>query len=422
MEQFKKWAHGKLRWSEQYLKTDMVYLTKSGFWLYSSYAFYTVTAIIISILIGHLIPKDVYGTYTYILSLTSIAGAFSLSGVFSAVTRSIARGYDGSYREGFKAHLKRGVLTFFATAAMGVYYIINDNSQLAQGLFIASIFIPLAQTGSMYGSFFAGKKDFQKNFYFDAITHGTYFLIMAPALFVIQNPVLMVSINLSLHAIVQFVLGFYIYKSIPKEAGAENDIVSYSKHLSVMNIFILIIGQIDKVLVFHYFGSSSLAIYAFATLLPERFRGVMKGVSVLALPKMSERISMGGQPSILSKTLIMSFVSIVLAALYALLAPTIFAILFPQYMSAVPYSQVFALSLVATGSYFSTTSLSAQKATKALYVLNFIFPTTKLLLLFVGIFFWGLWGIILGRVAGAFVETIGGTILTEIINKKRILL
>src|SRR5689334_12787395 len=69
-----------LRWSERYMKTDMVYLAKGSFWLTLGQVAASASGLLLVIGFANLLPKEVYGTYKLILSLAGIIASFSLTG------------------------------------------------------------------------------------------------------------------------------------------------------------------------------------------------------------------------------------------------------------------------------------------------------------------------------------------------------
>ena len=66
----------------------------------------------------------------------------------TAVTRAIARGYEGSLERGFKINLKLGILIFLGGLALTVYYAINENYVLAISFALAGIFIPITSSSA----------------------------------------------------------------------------------------------------------------------------------------------------------------------------------------------------------------------------------------------------------------------------------
>ncbi len=56
-----------LRWSEKYIKTDMIYLVKGGFWLTLGQIISSVSSLLLVIAFANLLPKETYGIYKYFL-------------------------------------------------------------------------------------------------------------------------------------------------------------------------------------------------------------------------------------------------------------------------------------------------------------------------------------------------------------------
>src|SRR5688572_902048 len=119
-----------LRWSEKYLKTDMVYLAKGGFWLTLGQAVSSAAGVLLIIGFANLLPKEAYGTYKYVLSIAGVLAAFSLTGMSVAVTQAVARGMDGMLRVAAKIQLRWGLLVTLAASAFGIYYLANGNREL----------------------------------------------------------------------------------------------------------------------------------------------------------------------------------------------------------------------------------------------------------------------------------------------------
>ncbi|MGH7174938.1 MAG: hypothetical protein ACREGR_01095, partial [Minisyncoccia bacterium] len=84
-----------LRWSEKYTKTDMVYLAGAGFWSNLNFVIVSVFALLLSIAFANFLPKDVFGLYQYLLSLSALLTAITLASMNFAVSQSVARGFEG---------------------------------------------------------------------------------------------------------------------------------------------------------------------------------------------------------------------------------------------------------------------------------------------------------------------------------------
>jgi len=59
-----------LRYSERYTQTDMVYFASGGFWLLLGQFISTISAFLLLIAFANFLPKEVFGTYQYILATT----------------------------------------------------------------------------------------------------------------------------------------------------------------------------------------------------------------------------------------------------------------------------------------------------------------------------------------------------------------
>jgi len=116
-----------LLWSEKYTKIDMVYFVEGGFWVLAGQVASSLAALGLAVAFANLIPKETYGQYKYVLSLASIVGAFSLTGMATAVIQAVARGLDGTLSKAFRLNLKWGVLITAISLAGSLYYFFSGD-------------------------------------------------------------------------------------------------------------------------------------------------------------------------------------------------------------------------------------------------------------------------------------------------------
>ena len=124
-----------LRRSEKYTKTDMVYLAKGGFWLTINQIISISSAFLLSIALANLLPKEIYGQYKCIISIFSILAISTLPGMDTAVTRSIAQGNEGSFKQALKTKMKWGLLGALVSLCFAIYYLLQQLLQLELGLY-----------------------------------------------------------------------------------------------------------------------------------------------------------------------------------------------------------------------------------------------------------------------------------------------
>lgn len=386
-----------LRRSERIFKTDMVYAAQGGFWLTFGHGIATISSFLLAIAFANLLTQEDYGTYKYILSLSGLISSISLSGLSSAVARSVARGFEGSFLESFFLSLRWSALMALSALTLSIYYFINENNTLAIGMLFTGAFAPLIDSGEIYNAFLNGKKAFKVA----SLMRGLRSVITAIFLFIgiliTKNPVALVGIYFVSHAICVAFLFYISYKSFKPNKDIEKDTVRLGKHVSLMNLLSEVADRIDSVLIYHYIGAAELAIYTFSLIIPNNILGLIKNVSTLAIPKFVKQDISKMKSQMLQKSLSLLYITIPITIIYILFAPVIFNVFFPKYIESVIYSQIFAITILMSG-VIPLSALDAHVAIRKKYILSIISNVTKIGLLFVGVYFAGIWGAIFARI------------------------
>ena len=89
--------------------------------------------------------------------------------------------------------------------------------------------------------------------------------------------------------------------------------------------------------------------------------------------------------------------SIVIAS-YILLAPYLYRFLFPAYVVAIPYSQIYAVSLISMIANPAVSYLSAKKKIREQYIRSISIFIFQIIIMALGVIYWGLFGLIIARV------------------------
>lgn len=393
-----------LRWSERYTKTDMLYLAKGGSWLFIGQVVSTLSVFITSIAFANLLPPDVYGIYKYVLSITSILAITTLTGMDSAVTQAVARGYDGSLSQAFRTKLKWGTLGTVASLFIALYYYTQGNLVLALSFCIVAIFTPFNESFDLYNSFLFGKKDFGTQAKYGVLSKILIVSSIVTTLFLTNN----IWIILSVYFMSLFLpSAFFLIKTLRKQKENNNidkDTVSYGKHLSLIGIIGLIAMELDKILIFQNIGATELAIFVLAVAPVDQLKGIMKNLNSLALPKLANQKGEDIKKSINHKILILALITGGIVLVYILLAPIFFKLFFPKYLSSVIYSQILSISLIgAVISSFLYTVLESQKAKEQLYKFNIYGNLFTIILLFPLVLAFGIWGAISARIISRYI-------------------
>lgn len=406
MKKVKEIAYTLLRRSEKYVKTDAVYVASGGFWLAIGTAVTSIITLGLAVAFSHLVPKEVYGNYKYILTLADILGALTLTGISTAVLRAAARKLDGSLKEGFLISLKWS-LPMVALALIGsAYYFYNENTTLGTGLLLIAIFSPIISATGLYNSFLEGKSMFKTKVAFGVLRTGVPAAALLAAIFYSNSALVIVAAFFISHAAIATFLHLITAAKFVQNTETNKETLRLGKHFSVINIVNTVSSQIDKVLIFHFLGGTQLAIYAFATLVPQHVSGVFNNLSTLAFPKFAQKNLKELRASVFEKTWKLGFLILIVIGAYIIAAPYLYQILFPAYVEAAVYSQVGIFILIAVSALFASTALRSTGTVKELHIITTSVSIAKIIILVPAVMWFGLWGAITATVAVKILKTL----------------
>lgn len=411
----KQKLHYILRWSEKYTKTDMVYLASGSLWLSLNKILGVIIAVALSIIYARYLTKDIYGNYRYILSFLGIFGFFSLSGVGTAIVRSVARGFDKTYKVGAK-------IIFFSTfgiTLVGIisslyFFFIQKNPAIAWGVLVGSILIPLVEGTGNFRGYLDGKKAFREKTIINLKAKVFSFLVIISAIALIykmylsplSGTIVLVVAYLLSNAIPNIYYQLKTLKKISPQALVEPQSIRYGLHLTLAKIPQTIAYYLDSILIFYFLGPVNLAVYSFAIAPVEQIKSFINSFSLVAFPKFAvtkvEAIKKT-LPSKLSKFLVGITLIIIT---YIIFAPLFFKTLFPRYLDSILFSQIAIFSLLALPLGFLNYAMEATKRQKAVYLTNTLFPWIQIILIIALIPSYGILGAVVGKVIGRLFNTV----------------
>ncbi len=368
-----------LRKSEKYFKTDMIYLAKGGSWMAIGTVTSGLIALATSVAFANLLPKESYGAFQYILGVMGIFGIMVLSGIDTAVARSVAQGKEGSLMQALITKIRWGIIGGAASGIAGVYYYLQGNHLLGGAFLIAMFFIPLWEAPSLYLNYLQGKKRFDLAVTYETINQFVAAIVMIACLWLTDNILIILTAYLLSWGLMRVISFFIVMRQLPPNDTQDPELIGYGKHLTLMSAVGDISSNIDRVLLWHFLGPAQVAVYIFAQAIPMRISGIVKSINRLAFPKMVMMDPSLLQKTILRKVLLLSVPSALLALLYVALAPLFFSIFFPKYMEAVFFSQLAAIPIVLQPFSLLASSFTAQGKKRALYLYNFGMPVIRVL-------------------------------------------
>lgn len=351
-----------------------------------------ISNLAISVALANYLSPTIYGSYKYIQSMASVISAFSLTQTATVITRSVARGYEGAWKEGAARMLIWSVLPAAIGAILSGYYLLQTNYILASSLFIACILAPLGQVARLYGPYLAGKQLFNETFKNQIVRSTVPAATLITTSFYSESTLSMVTAFFLSYLVTDSALSFHTYlKYRPNSKQSETD-NKFTKHLSFMNLLSTGANHLDKVLLFQFVGASDLAVYAIATAIPEQTKMIPTGLKSLLYPKISKQTQSQLEKTLPLRGIQITTLLIIILGLYVVAAPFIFTYLFPKYVGGILISQVYAIGMTLAFSMPYRLALTANEKTKSLYIIDITSAAVKILLTFVLVTHYGIWG------------------------------
>lgn len=393
-----------LRKSENIFKTDMVYLAKSGFWLNSGQMISATATFLLSLAYANLLTPETYGTYKYVLSVFGLLSITTLPGIHTAVSRAAAKNLDGSFVPGLKAKIKWGTLGGLASLGLALFYWLNQNTQLSLAFLISASFLPLMESLQVYNAFLQGKKKFKTSSQYTASSQIIATIILISTVFITSNlAVILLSYFIS-WTLIRIFCVWLTMRQINSDKPIDPEMLKYGKHLTIVNIIGTIADYLDKMLLFHFIGAAEVAIYTVAIAPLDQIKNSIGNIGAVSFPKFAQKTWSEIKNSFWQKMLIFGLLISVITIFYILVAPFLYSVFFPKYISSINYSQIYAISLASLILLIPLNVMQAHKMEKQLYSYSLIYPIPHIILMTVLTYYYGLMGLIISRVINRYFD------------------
>lgn len=386
-----------LRRSEKWTKTDMVYLSKGGFWLTLGQVISSLSAFMLALTFANFIPQEVYGAYKYIMSIIAILTIPTLTGMHLSVARDVARGFDASIFPAFKTKLKWGSISTAIGFIVAVYYFLNGNFALASSFLIAGIFIPTMNALLIYEALLSGKKLFKLSSIFSIYSQIAYTTILVTTLYLTNNIIIIILAYFSIITLTRLFFYKLSLKKIKINEKQSSSTVSYGKQMSGILILGTIAGNIDKMLLWHFLGAVPLAVYAMAQAPIAQISALLKQVNSLAYPKLASANNQELKQTLVPKLLKFFLLVILIVSAYVMLCPFFYKIFLPQYTESIRYSQYLAIALIFFPQKMLGLTMQAKAQKKAQIIVSTSSSTLRIILYLILLPLWGINGAIIAH-------------------------
>lgn len=410
---FKQHAIRFLRWSERYTKTDMVYLTRGSFWMMAKQVALSLLSFGMAIAFANLISIEVYGTYKYVLSTAFLLSVTTMSGINTALTRSVAQGFERSILPALVMRIKWGLLGSVSSMAIVLYYGLQGNQVLTFAFVLVAIFLPFKSSFSVYQAYWQGKQRFdifaKLGILQEVLASGTLLAV----LFFSDDLFILLLAYFCAQTLASVTLFIYTIRRLENHR-IDKEVIPLGKHLSIMGIFFSIASNSLDIILWHFVGPAAVAMFAFANRPPQELRRIFTEAFPIALPKFSQRSKEEIQRTLLPKIAKLYWALIPSVFFYILVAPFVFRWLFPQYLEAVFYSQALSFMILFAPLSLFGSVFQALGRTRELYITSVASPAVLIPALMFGAWQYGLMGVI---VAWYIVQTIGAILVLYLFKR-----
>jgi len=400
-----------IRWTEIILKTDTKYLFSQGGWLISGQIIiFFFSFLLVWVFANYISPSD-YGLYKYVVAIVTLASITTLTGFGVAITKAVAENHNIVIHKILKIQIRYGLIGVIALFIFAGYYLINENILLATLFVVSALWIPFFEPFANYQFILQGKKDFRNQTLFRIIQRIILTLILIGTIFYTKNIIIITGIyfaSLTFSQLFVLILTIRKYPEIDDLTTPYGNIISYAKRLSMQNVFIIGVGQLDKVLLFKFLGPIQLATYYFAISLPNEIQGIIGNINSVAFPKLINKKGLHFIYSLLKKISVFTLLLLIPVCIYIIVAPYLFLWLFPVYIDAVLISQLYVGTVLFIPVSLLWQYFYATEHKRALWAGTIIGPSSLILgiICFAPIF--GLLGAVMAVYLRAFIDLLMG--------------
>lgn len=336
-----------IRKLESIFHIDADYVLRNGGWTLLGQIITAITVLASTAILAHYMPQENFGVYRFVLAIIPLLVITSLPGVPIALTRAIAQGKYVSIHSIARIRIQWGLIGSAIALLLAGYYAVHSNTVMLSAFLLVAIFTPLQESLLLYPAYLKGMHNFKMATWYETLGRVSQALLLIGTVLYTQNIIVLVATYLIGIAVTRLLLYIIVFRNTRFKTSAPDatiETIAHSKELSVVAVLGATLTNIDKVIVWHYFGAAPLAVYTVAQLLPMQALAFLDGLIQVALPKLSGKmwdptttrdfLKRGGK---------LFIITIPITLIYILLAPFIFSVIFPSYGNApILMTQIFA--------------------------------------------------------------------------------
>ena len=396
--------------AERFLNLSLSYAWKNSKWVFINSAVNILGSFFTSIAFANFISPTLYGSYKYLNSIGSSLDFLKIKWIDSVAVQELAKDKDGAFFWAINQKIRWGLLFFVGLLIASGFYFLQGNYAFAGALLIlAATEVPINILGT-YNVLLQSKRLFREDSLYSSSNTILRTLLLIAVLFFAPN---LIFIFLTTNGVAVLANAYFYFKTIRQfspemyrqSTPIDTDTEHFSRHLYFLNIFATITNNIDSLLLFHFLGPETLAVYAIARSFPNLIQTVISNISFIYFPKLVtlglEQLKQAFWQRLAQATAIGGLISLV----YISVIPFVFDTIYPKYQDATFYTQLISLSFIlfTPGRYFAYI-FQVQRLITSIYVTALISLTIRFTLYIVLGYVAGIMGIIVAYFVSYFIS------------------
>ncbi|HIQ39174.1 MAG TPA: polysaccharide biosynthesis protein [Methanothermococcus okinawensis] len=375
---------------------DLPYFIKGGFWLGVGRIFLLIKGFLLSVILANMLPKKAFGEYSFVMTILILAGIFALPGMGVAVIQAVTRGYEGTYFKALREVFKYSWIGSLFLLGLSIYEYYLGNFNLSVIFAILSSLFPFYSISGYYSYFFNGKKRF------DILAKTTSLFAVLSTLLVVISLIITRSVFWIVIVMVlsQILICGYFSISYVKKFIESNEVdpssIKFGKNISKSMVLSGIATNFDSLVIAHFLNFSDLAVFKVIMTLPSQFELLVNTFSPLILPKMASSNLNKKDVLIHFKKFFLMIVGLIV--IYVITAPVIYYILYPKYFEYTWLSLLYSLTFINFLYLLPYNYLIKEKKRELINKFNILSALLLMVLSFIGVFYYGVFGAVMARV------------------------
>ena len=344
-------------------------------------------------------PKEVVGSYNFITSIAALLAISTLTGNNISLVRSVGKGFEGTLSFIIKKRMRAGLIGSLISVLISIWYLINGNTTFFTCFIILAFFIPIIEViAQSTTSFWLGKKDYKKQASIIFIRQLMVTLLIFIPILTISDSIILITLSFFSANTISGLIVLWMTKRKMENKDVDAESAKHGLHFSYLTTIDVLSNNLDKIVIWHFLGPVSLAIYHIA------YAPIQKVIQLapiqnLTLPIFSQKErSRELDIKVLKYGTYPLLISIPAAIVLSMLTPFIYSIFFPKYPESILLFQVLTVLIALMPLNIIGTYLMGTLQKKRMMKIKSFSFILKIILIIIMVQYLGLLGAILSIV------------------------